>query len=95
MLQESQISDWRAWFPDLLSKSGNASAVEKPAAGISQEFINMNDLALAYSRASKTDRAAIVLKAMELTHGEVQQVAAGLGISRSTVWRLGKGLGKS
>jgi propionate catabolism operon transcriptional regulator len=50
----------------------------------------MNDLAVAYSRASKNDRAEIVRKALELKDGEVQKVADGLGISRSTVWRLSK-----
>jgi len=48
-------------------------------------------LALAYSRASKEQRPMIVRTAMEMTRGEVNKVAIGLGISRSTVWRLGKG----
>jgi propionate catabolism operon transcriptional regulator len=50
----------------------------------------MNELALAYSRGSKGDRIDVIRQALELAGGEVNKVAEGLGISRSTVWRLGK-----
>lgn len=81
MLQEGDVHRWRGWFPDLL---GPSVSVPSP------KFGDMNDLAVAYSRASKNDRAQIVRKALALKDGEVQKVADGLGISRSTVWRLGK-----
>ena len=52
---------------------------------------NMNTLALAYSRAPMSERSSIVRQALTLVGGEVNKVAEGLGISRSTVWRLNKG----
>lgn len=57
----------------------------------STHFIDMDQLALAYRRADKVERAKIVLQALDAASGEVQKVAAGLGVSRSTVWRLARG----
>ena len=42
--------------------------------------------------AIKENRAAIVQTALKLANGEVQRAADGLGLSRSTIWRLGKAI---
>ena len=90
MLQEGDVSAWRNWFPDLLGATVNPGEGVPAMETFSSKLSNMNTLALAYSRASKAERATVVRKALELTGGEVQKVAEGLGISRSTVWRLGR-----
>lgn len=95
MLHETDIHLWRNWFPDLFSVVAEAVEVVRPdtaknALADEMNSLTINSLALSYSRASKQDRGAIVRKALEVCGGQVQQVADGLGISRSTVWRLGK-----
>ncbi|HEX4855582.1 MAG TPA: propionate catabolism operon regulatory protein PrpR [Limnobacter sp.] len=99
MLQDNQISDWRGWFPDLWPKAAataQASAIDMTRTQVIAASLGsassgvMNELALAYSRASKVDRPAIVKKALQLTGGEVSKVVQGLGVSRSTVWRLAR-----
>ena len=89
MLQDNDVSSWRNWFPDLLHKAFEPPVAEQAPAS-RRECSTMNELALAYSRAAKSNRAAIIQSALKLTDGQVQKVAAGLGVSRSTVWRLGK-----
>lgn len=91
MLQESDLSSWRAWFPDLITANPTPISIPTLPDMPSESFDNMNALALAYSRAPKQERATIVRQALNLVGGEVSKVVEGLGISRSTVWRLGKG----
>lgn len=82
MQHDSDLSLWQSWFPDLLAPAAQAFS---PAGAAS-----MDELALAYQRAEKSQRPAIVNKALQLSGGEVAKVVQGLGLSRSTVWRLGK-----
>ena len=89
MLQESDLSSWRTWFPDLITANPPSISIPTLPDMPSECFNNMNALALAYSRAPKQERATIVRKALVLAGGQVNKVATGLGISRSTVWRLG------
>ncbi|HEX4843227.1 MAG TPA: propionate catabolism operon regulatory protein PrpR [Limnobacter sp.] len=79
--QDVVVANWQDWFPDLLKMPAQTDRPEVPS---------MDKLALAYQRADKTQRAAIVKNALALAGGEVGKVMTGLGISRSTVWRLSK-----
>lgn len=87
LAQDVSLSQWKDWFPDLWTgtppRGGNEEVLAEPSE-------RMDELALAYGRAGKEERAALVRQALMLTGGEVHAVAAGLGVSRSTVWRLGK-----
>jgi len=91
MLQESDLSSWRTWFPDLLVGVENSTTSPLQHINFLDSMSNMNALALAYSRAPMSERTSIVRQALNLVGGEVNKVAEGLGISRSTVWRLNKG----
>jgi transcriptional regulator with PAS, ATPase and Fis domain len=90
MLQESDLSSWPTWFPDLMVDSQNSALSPGQLKDLPGPIDSMNALALAYSRAPKHGRAEIVREALKVVGGEVNKVAEGLGISRSTVWRLGK-----
>jgi len=90
-LQESDLSSWRTWFPDLLVGLENSTTPHLQQNNAPDTMNNMNTLALAYSRAPMSERSSIVRQALTLVGGEVNKVAEGLGISRSTVWRLNKG----
>jgi len=91
MLQESDLSSWRTWFPDLLVGQENSTTPHLRQNNTPDTMNSMNALALAYSRAPMSERSSIVRQALSLVGGEVNKVAEGLGISRSTVWRLNKG----
>lgn len=79
--QQVSIADWQSWFPDLLQVTTPVHHDEKSS---------MDQLALAYQRASKGEKPTLVKKALALAHGDVAKVVKGLGISRSTVWRLSR-----
>lgn len=83
MTQQTDLSAWQSWFPDLLTD------LEAPkAAKIEPSLTSADQLALQYMQASQRDKPAVVRQAMRVCEGEVQKVASMLGISRSTVWRL-------
>lgn len=93
MLQESDVQGWRGWFPDLFNApEAKQEPVRTAIDPVDETDHAMNELALAYTRASKENRAAIVQTALKLANGEVQRAADGLGLSRSTIWRLGKAI---
>lgn len=90
MSQDVSLTNWKAWFPDLFimdSLEVNLPEVSKPSGQIAPQ---MNDLALAYRHADKLERHSIIQHALELVGGEVQKAATGLGVSRSTVWRMSR-----
>ncbi|MDX1669586.1 MAG: hypothetical protein R3194_09225, partial [Limnobacter sp.] len=81
MVQESDLTRWRSWFPDLLGNEVAPPAATGPHPGLHQ-------LALSYHQAGSTqERASLIEQALRLTHGQVKGICSTFGISRSTVWR--------
>lgn len=90
MTQESELQNWRDWFPDLFANALSTNRDSNPANEASLSDLTdprLLDCAFRYHRTNKSNRAAIVCEALALANGEVNAVAKAFGISRSTVWR--------
>lgn len=87
LTQNANIQHWQSWFPDLLQTPVNQAPLQNFADTRLQGF---ELLALQYAQAKAHQRPDLIRKALAMSGGEVQKVAAALGVSRSTVWRLMK-----
>lgn len=85
MMQGSDLSHWREWFPDLFSDDGSVTLTkgnQQP-----ESSFNLAALVAKYHQAPKQAKPGIARQVLEALGGEIQATATQLGISRSTLWR--------
>ncbi|MCQ8897254.1 propionate catabolism operon regulatory protein PrpR [Limnobacter humi] len=96
LAQDLSVSHWKSWFSDLFQEMPSSSRAEPAMASqLLQHTPVVSDwdhLSLIYQKATKAEKPAVVAQALTMAGGQVHTVAKHLGISRSTVWRMAKGL---